>query len=216
MLTTSNQYGNPTAEMMQWIAKTTFLDHLFTPCTQEKFAPNESEAVKSELVQLCNLTQELVKSPDLLKRYRLYDRSLVQYVSGFTFENDAETGAIFKELTKEVFEDVSPLVYKLKLHFQRQRPFQLAAIHQVQLYPFASFSSQSPAFPCLHTTVSFVLSNVIGNRLPVTYKYLKDLADDVYHSRLYMGLCLQSDADAGRRIAEKIISEPEFKIKYGL
>lgn len=218
MLTTSNQYGNPTAEMMQWITKSSFLDNLFTVFSQEKFPPSESELVKEELLQVCKLMDELKKpeSQGSFERYRLYDRSLKQYVSGFTFKNDPQAEEIYKELVAQVFDDVSPLVYKLKMHHQRPRPFQLASMHAVPLYPHASFSAQSPAFPCLHSTVSLVLSFVIGNRITSTYKYFKDMANDVYHSRLYLGLCLPSDANAGRRLAEKIVTEPEFLIKYSL
>lgn len=80
----------------------------------------------------------------------------------------------------------------------------------------ASLTAHCPAWPSMHSTLGYVIGNVCGNKFPDAWKYYKDLAEDIRHSRMCMGLCLPSDVDAGQRLASIILENKEFKVKYGL
>lgn len=209
-------YGMPCHEAKKQSELPSFLDDMFTELTLEQLPDPYSDTVKKEFRQIELLTRQLAGNDDLLRRYRIYDRSLPDYISGFTFKNDDETTTKHSNIVKDIITDVWPLVYKIKLWYRRPRPFQLAVLHNIKIYPMASLTAHCPAWPSMHSTLGYVIGNVCGNKFPDAWKYYKDLAEDIRHSRMCMGLCLPSDVDAGQRLASIILENKEFKVKYGL
>jgi hypothetical protein len=53
-----------------------------------------------------------------------------------------------------------------------------------------------------------VILNVIGNKYPTEYKYCKELIQDIFNSRVYLGHHFPSDNDGGREIAKSNIKTP--------
>ena len=208
-------YGNPTIEQLPYLSKKTFVDELFVELSKYTFPKNSSDATKEELNQLVDYTQALQGKNEFLNRYKTYDRGLISYFekgltqSGDDFEN-------LKVLINDVVQDVLPLLIKLKYYFQRPRPYQLAEYYKLKLFPYKSFSADTPSFPSGHTFESKILIEVIGNRYPQIYSYLQSLFEDISYSRLYMGLHYQSDIDVAIFCAEKVLALKEFKIKYNL
>jgi hypothetical protein len=119
-------------------------------------------------------------------------------------------------LVDSIIEDTLPLLIKLKYYHQRPRPFQLADYYKLKLFPYKSFSADSPSFPSGHSFQGKILTEVVGNHYPETYSYMKKLFDDISYSRLYLGLHYQSDIDVGIFCAEKVLELKEFKSKYKL
>jgi hypothetical protein len=208
-------YGNPAAYLLPFIESHSFLDCLFTECTAIHFPANDSDEVKGELNQLVELSEQLKTNPATQERYKTYDQSLYNYLTAFNF-NDPEENGRFAAIVKNVYEDVQPMIYKLKIHFQRPRPFQLAGAHRLKLFPQFSYSADCPAYPSLHASIAYVLCEVCGNHYPTQYKYFIDLAKDIACSRLYMGLNYASDIQAAKKISDKILANKEFILKYGL
>ena len=208
-------YGNPTVEQLPSLAEKTFVDELFAELSKYTFPKNSSDATKEELNQIVDYTQAVNGRNEFLDRYKTYDRGLISYFekgltqSGDDFEN-------IKGLIKDVIQDTLPLLTKLKYHFQRPRPYQLAEYYKLKLFPYKSYSADTPSFPSGHTYQAKILIEVIGNRYPQIYSYLQTLFDDISYSRLYMGLHYQSDIDVAIFCAEKVLAMKEFKIKYKL
>jgi hypothetical protein len=208
-------YGLPCWEAKQQSKNKSYLDELFTELIIDNPDPPDSPSVKTEIEQVQQMMKQLTEAPDLLERYQIYDTAFRQYVLRIDFA-DPKIGVSHQATVDGVFTDVLPLVHKLKLHYQRPRPFQLAGIHEVDINPRASINSHCPSFPSMHSTVANVLAHVCGNKYPETFAYYQNLAKDVMASRVYMGLCLPSDVEAGRRLAEKIVMNGELKVKYAI
>lgn len=210
-------YGTAAIEAINYSKETSFLDAIFTECTQTKLPDSGNALIKKEMGELREYTQELQKNTVLLGRYKTYDHSLMNYIlTQHSFNGDETADNQFKSTVKSLFEDIRPLVYKLKLHYNRPRPFQLVEKTNVKFHPFGSLSAHCPSFPSMHATIGYVLRGVIGNKFTDTYKYFTDLAEDIYYSRIYMGVCLRSDVEGGKNLAENILANKEFVVKYAL
>ena len=127
-------------------------------------------------------------------------------------ENEDEV----KVLVNDIMEDIKPLLVKLKYHFHRPRPNQLAQYYKLKLFPYQSISADSPSFTSGHAFQGRILTEVLGNRYPKTYSFMQKVFKDISYSRLYMGLHYQSDIDVAIFSADRVLADKEFKQKYKL
>jgi hypothetical protein len=207
-------YGNPTRDFLPYLEATSFLDKHFDSLS--KFTPprNSSKATREELNNLVDLTNELSNEPIRLEKYLNYDHELEK-----TFAEVITSMQVPEELVQVVdslFDDINPLLAKLKMHFNRARPYQIAYAYKLKLFPFESFSAQTPSYPSGHALQSKVICYVLGNHLPELYEYFENLANDICYSRQYLGLHYPSDIDFSILCFEQIIRDKEFKSKYQL
>jgi hypothetical protein len=207
-------YGNPAHDQLGFIKGTCLVDSLFDAFKHSVIPKNDSELVKEELNEIadCLAVVSQPENQNYLKRYLAYDRNLIQAISGIFKQKDIEV----EELVTEIVKDIQNLIYKLKFHFQRPRPYQLAQYYNLKLFPYKSFSAHTPSYPSGHTIQAIVILNVIGNKYPLEYQYCKEMIEDIAYSRVYLGHHFPSDNDGGREIAKAILKHPEFTKKYGI
>jgi hypothetical protein len=207
-------YGNPAHDQLGFIQGTCLVDNLFDAFKDSVIPNNDSELVKEELNEIaeCLAVVSQPENQNYLKRYLAYDRNLIQALSSIFKQKDIEA----EELITEIVKDIQNLIYKLKFHFQRPRPYQLAQYYKLKLFPYKSFSAHTPAYPSGHTIQAIVILNVIGNKYPIEYQYCKELIEDIIYSRVYLGHHFPSDNDGGRELAKAILKDPEFAKKYGI
>jgi hypothetical protein len=207
-------YGNPTHDQLGFIQGTCLVDDLFDTFKDAVVPKNDSELVKDELNEVAD-SLALMSQPEnenYLKRYLAYDRNLIQAISSIFKQKNIEV----EELVTEIVLDIQNLIFKLKYHIQRPRPFQLAQYYKLKLFPYKSFSSHTPSYPSGHTIEAIVILNVIGNKYPTEYQYCKELIEDVAYSRVYLGHHYPSDNEGGRELGKAILKHPEFTKKYGI
>jgi hypothetical protein len=208
-------FGNPNIEQLAYIQKESYLDYLFEELSTYTFPKNSSEATKEELNQIVDCLATLEGKEEYIKRYKTYDAHLKKYfIDGLVkgLENEDEV----KVLVNDIMEDIKPLLVKLKYHFQRPRPNQLAQYYKLKLFPYQSISADSPSFPSGHAFQGRILTEVLGNRYPKTYSFMQKVFKDICYSRLYLGLHYQSDIDVAIFSADKVLADKEFKQKYKL
>ena len=207
-------YGNPTHDQLGFIQGTCLVDDLFDTFKDAVVPKNDSELVKDELNEVAD-SLGLMSQPEnqnYLKRYLAYDRNLIQAISSIFKQKDIET----EELITEIVKDIQNLIFKLKYHIQRPRPYQLAQYYKLKLFPYKSFSAHTPAYPSGHTIQAIVILNVLGNKYPTEYQYCKEMIEDIAYSRVYLGHHYPSDNEGGREIGKAILKHPEFTKKYGI
>ena len=207
-------YGNPTREFLPYLDQNSFLDkHLES---LKNFTPprNTSKATREELNNLVDLTTELLSDTKRLEKYRAYDHELEKTFADIAVRFGFDENVI--GMIDSLFDDLNPFIAKLKIHFNRARPYQLAFAYKLKLFPFASVSASTPSYPSGHAMQSKVICYVLGNHFPENYEYFENLANDICYSRQYMGLHYSSDIDFSILCFEQIIRDREFKAKYGL
>jgi len=207
-------YGNPTQELKRIIDQPSYIDDLYLKLKEDFFPFNDSELVKDELNELVDLTKTIVDDSNkaFLTRYKAYDRSLSQVIIT-TFK---QKGIDVDSLCLDIIEDLKSLILKLKYHFQRPRPNQLAQYYKLKLFPITSYSASTPSYPSGHTLQAYVILNVIANKFPNEFQFCKDMIDDVSYSRLSLGLHYPTDNDFAITVGKEILKHPKFTKKYGI
>jgi hypothetical protein len=208
-------YGNPTQEQVSYLQIDNYLTPLFGELSKYNFPKNSSEATKEELNSIADGINNLQGKDKFIHRYRLYDRNIFKSLYEILLKDVEGRDELIPKL-EEIKEELKPLILKLKYHFQRPRPYQLAQYYKLKLFPFESHSSDSPSFPSGHAFIGRVITEVIGNLYPQTYALMEKVFLDICYSRVYMGIHYQSDIDVGIYCADKVLEIREFKEKYKL
>ena len=205
-------YGNPTLEEKEVINKPSILDDLFAVFKEDHFPLSDSELVKEELNEIVEDLTTIAKEENetYLKRFKSYDRGLIQVITT-TFK---QRGIDVEELCKEISFDLTSLLYKLKYHYQRPRPNQLAQYYKLKLFPYESHSANTPSYPSGHTLQAFVILNVIANKYPKECDFCDQMIEDISNSRLYLGLHYPSDNDFAVLVGNEVLKHKEFTKKY--
>lgn len=205
-------YGNPSREYLPYLEASSFLDRHFDALSRFTPPRNSSKATREELNMLVDYTEQIGQQPEILKRYKSYDHELER-----TFANLAMSMNMNEEIIQiidSLFDDINPLLIKLKMHFQRPRPYQLGHAYKLKLFPYQSNSASTPCYPSGHALQAKIICYVLGNHMPEHFEYFESLANDICYSRQYLGLHYPSDVDFAILCMETIIKDKEFKAKY--
>jgi hypothetical protein len=208
-------FGNPNSIQLVEMNKETYLDSLYSDLSKYNFPTNSSESTISELNELVELIKNIKDDNEWKRRYFMYDRYLIKYFKEELTDDDKEKSKI-SNLIDNILNDSTPLLLKLKYFFNRPRPKQLASAYNLKLFPYKSYTDDSPSFPSGHAFYAKLFCEIIGNTYPESYNEMQKLIKDICNSRKYMGLNYQSDIDMGLFFAEKALENYEFKLKYSL
>lgn len=205
-------YGNPTIEQKKYLEEISIVDDLFPKLKQDYYPLTSSELVKDELNEIVDYLNDISSegNESYLARYKSYDRSLLQVITATFKEKEIDV----EELCTNIINDIKPLLIKLKYHFQRPRPKQVAQYYKLKLFPYSSFSVDTPSYPSGHTLESYVILNVIANKYPSEYHFCKEMINDVAYSRIYLGLHFATDNDFAKFVGQEILKHPNFTKKY--
>ena len=207
-------FGNPTIEQKKFLDQVSIVDDLFLKFKEEQFPENDSELVKDELNELVDSTEMLSEpqNASFLARYKSYDRSLSQsIITAFK-----QKGLDVEHLTLDIIEDIKPLLIRLKYYYQRPRPKQLAQYYKLAMFPYNSFSADTPSYPSGHTLEAYVVLNVIANKFPNEFQFCKNMIYDVADSRLHLGLHYGTDNEFAIQVGKEILKHKAFTEKYGI
>lgn len=205
-------FGNPTKEYLLLLRQETYLDSLLTELNSYPL-PSEEET-KQEVYEMTDAVNGLYVDPEIRARFQKYDTDFENYIvevlSKKVSREDVES------VIREIKEDITPLLLKLKYHYQRIRPNQFALINDQQLLPYASKTSDTPSYPSGHTFQAKVYCEVLGNKYPQFYNALQVLSEDIAISRYYLGVHYPSDIEFAKYCADVVCNHPDFKKKYKL
>jgi hypothetical protein len=206
-------YGNPNDELLPYLNKGEF-DFVFESLKNYNPPKNGSEATRDELRELIafqNAPEQ--KDEEIMSRFINYDDNFIDVIKTYCKDTIGEN---MDEVIDQVIEDGYYVVVKLKFFYQRPRPYQLAQYLRARLFPYASKTASTPAYPSGHAFESYALAEFIGSKYPEHYQFLTDLAHDISISRLFLGLHFSTDADFGRFVAKKYVGSKQFASKYGI
>lgn len=179
------RYGNCAAETEVVGQKKGTYDHLIERWKASPFPENDSVDALSELQELSKAVMG-VNSTTLTECLKI-DRDLVGYI----YERLDER--VNKKLIKNLVGILAPSVVKLKKHYQRPRPFQLAYHLNVPLFPFSTQSAHSPSYPSGHTAQTRYACNMLATLYPHLKETLEQIQETVANSRIQLGVHFPSD-----------------------
>lgn len=212
-------FGNPTYEQNTIKNLYSFLDSSLEEIKFRLRKPlNSSEQTKEEIEKLIEVSNTIVlkHNEHIIQRYINYDLDMITYFKdGLTSQFGLKKAEIEK-LINEIVNDCYPIITKLKYYYQRPRPYQLAAYLDLPLYPYKSYSVDSPSFPSGHAFMGKIVCEVIGRTYYNVYGFMQQVSEDFNNSRQYLALHYPSDVKAGVDAATIILSNKEFIKKYKL
>lgn len=208
-------FGNPNREFLKILKEENYLDSLLTELKNYPPPAYDSPDQEQELSQLVSVADSVQLDPKTEERFKYYDTDFDKYIVN-VLVNAGVSKSEVEEIISQIKEDITPLLFKLKYHYQRIRPLQLALYFNSPLYPYLSITSQTPSYPSGHCFQSKIYCEVLGNRYPKFYQSLQQLTEDISVSRMFMGLHYQSDIDFAKYCADLVVSHPDFKKKFKL
>ena len=199
-------YGNPSKRTvdrnMEFLCDSTGCeDPDLTGIPLINFPSNSSSYVFQELEYLYALQEEERPFMESLIQRADKDGASLFYDLCARYQIDS-----YKEEVEEIKEDVGVLIGHLKMMFNRPRPFQLAAILGVPLYPMDSISAWSAAYPSGHSLQAEILSKFYSEKYPEIADKFDEVAKMISHTRLVGGFHYPSDVEYAEVIADKIWS----------
>jgi len=217
------KYGNATLEQDEWLKLPSYLDKLFTQIISDpanKPPTNSSRITRAELQTLVNNTKTILQNHTALDRYRSHDVGLVEFLKQGIATQDGKFGIDANRLNQvldDVLFDTLGLITKLKYHYQRPRPYQMAVYYEMSdFHHHQSITIDSPSYPSGHAYMGAILSGVVGIYHPELFDWMGKASRDFNYSRLFMGVHYLSDVDKGVEVAEMVLNYPPFKKKHKL
>lgn len=210
------KFGNPSRQHLLYLETENYLDSLLNELKSFPPPDNYGQESSEEILALINMTNQLSAADEnVISRFLLYDADFELYIPKIITEKGLPKEEV-NELVIEIHKDIMPILLKLKYHYNRIRPQQLALYKDMPLYVWRTKNSDSPSYPSGHCFQSIIYSEVLGNKYPQYYKGLNDLAKDISYSREYLGVHYSSDTKFGIYVAEVVLKHPEFAKKYKL
>jgi hypothetical protein len=208
-------FGNPTNDLVAYLKQPNYLDSLLEELKNTPPPEDNSKETIDELQKIVTYINELMMNESAKVRFDVYDYDFENYIIESLVKQGIDKNEVYT-LVKSIHDDIIPLLVKVKFHHQRVRPHQLAYYFNLDLYPFKSYTANTPSYPSGHAYQSKIYAEVLGNRYPKYFKPLNELAKDIAASRLYLGLHYPSDAEFAFYMADLVVNHPDFKKKYKL
>lgn len=111
---------------------------------------------------------------------------------------------------KNIEDNTDGLMYALKYHYNRPRPFQLGYYHKIPVTPAIYTNANSPAFPSGHAMEARLFALILSEKYPFAADKIMELGDRMAQSRLNVGLHYPSDTEFGYEVASWIFSKKCF------
>ena len=108
-----------------------------------------------------------------------------------------------KEL-KDILKNTSPIILKLKYHYNRPRPQQLANEKGLDFHQQPLESSRTPSYPSGHSTQGRLLSNILSKKYPKHESEIKKLGNEIGTGRLVAKVHYPSDDLFGKELGDAL------------
>jgi hypothetical protein len=208
------KYGSPNIVQQELLKEETYLDSLLGEIL--KYPPPKVLAdIKDELEYIVKAINSTMNDEEAERRYIAWDKGFVSYFKGKMIEStDEENKKKIVTTVENIIKDTLPLLLKIKFHYNRPRPSQLAVYFDIPLYKYPSLSDNSPSYISGHVFQSKIICEVLGNHYPDSYKLFSQIQKDIAFSRIGLGLHYPSDVEVAEFCANKVLKNKEFMLKY--
>ena len=113
---------------------------------------------------------------------------------------------ISDEYLTQIKKESSKFIHKLKYHYNRPRPYQVAKFYNMDLNGVELESMKTPSYPSGHATQGYLLGSFYSKRYPEHREEFMQTAEDIAYSRIVGKAHYPSDKQFGKELAEKLFS----------
>ncbi len=175
---------------------------------------NSSEKTKKELTDI-KIFMEMDHPQDFKTNLKKMDEDPAQFVIDH-YEEITRSKAPEDVLKFITDGDVEVLAMKLKMHYNRPRPYQIAEHYGIEFDYNKSIqngAADHPSYPSGHTLSAYFTAKVLGHINPQVKKQLVKRAMMVADSRIMEGVHFKSDNDFSIYLVDNVLM-PAFLKKY--
>ena len=154
---------------------------------------NESQETEEELEHLDSILvdDEFVHSAD----------DVDQHFKTYLESKDLEYPI---DLIKKYMPGVRSIILKLKYHYNRPRPGQVADAKGMDFDPKALKSASTPSYPSGHATQGRFIGRLLGDLYPEHEEQLLRIGDDIAYSRNMAKVHYPSDTSFGQKLGDEL------------
>lgn len=111
-----------------------------------------------------------------------------------------------KTQVEKFMNSTDAILYTIKYHYQRPRPFQFAYEEQIEFYPLLSSDADSPAYPSGHAIDAYKMAYAIGKKVPPLKHEAKEFSDKTAYTRIVAGLHYPSDVKFSQQVFKGLVT----------
>ena len=209
-------YGNLNLDSLEYVNKP---DNIFSKTfsqfsTQEFPRLKETEKEISQIMGFMANAQKTKCWDNYLKFMHACDEDIRKTLSVELKRLEIPYTKEYGDYLENIQETLGVLIMRLKQHYNRARPYQVAYYTNQKLHPFFTASGNTPAYPSGHAAQGRFLCKIVAHHYPEKEEQLLKLSHKIANSRIAMGLHYPSDNKFGFEIADALLNMPAIKGKF--
>lgn len=168
-----------------------------------EYPANDSEEVKKEL--------EYVVGKVRTKKEQGFDKEVLNKTDSkplilFLDYLKSQNLKYDKKFLRTAYEDISRIVIKLKMQYDRPRPQQLGPLLGFDFEAAPTSTDATPSFPSGHTTQAWSVAHYLADKYPEHTSSFYDIARLIEEARVYRGAHYPSDNVFAKYISKHYLS----------
>ena len=111
---------------------------------------------------------------------------------------------ITEEELEKITKESAKIIYELKYHYNRPRPYQIAEFYGIDLNGTELDSMKTPSYPSGHAVQGYLIGEILSNMDKTNAVLYKDMGEEIAHSRILAKAHYPSDKTYGHKIAMEL------------
>ena len=111
---------------------------------------------------------------------------------------------ITKEELEKITKESAKIIYELKYHYNRPRPYQIAEFYGIDLNGTELDSMKTPSYPSGHAVQGYLIGEILSNMDKTNAVLYKGMGEEIAHSRILAKAHYPSDKTYGHKIAMEL------------
>ena len=111
---------------------------------------------------------------------------------------------ITKDELENITKESAKIIYELKYHYNRPRPYQIAEFYGIDLNGTELDSMKTPSYPSGHAVQGYLIGEILSNMDKTNSDLYKGMGEEIAHSRILAKAHYPSDKTYGHKIAMEL------------
>lgn len=205
-------YGSPNMDQVEKINKKgkALKAFLEDPDAQKHFLntpppKNVSPEMRKELEDLKYRTEHI--TPQDREFGQKCEDSIINVWIEFLYNNGI---SVPKSWFHDVEHHTDGLLYYIKYHYNRPRPFQIGCYYKLDIYRPIYTDANCAAYPSGHAFLATLFYKILGDKYPHAKEKMNKFHKKIMESRLACGVHYASDVKFGEELANWVYSKQLF------